>query len=79
MRVMVGFHLLPTELHRTAVLTDKWNHKSRRYDFKTAMIEQLEMKHRKREIIMEKKLEIHWKIILMLCIYSSNITLNSVG
>ena len=57
MRVMGGFHLLPTELHRTALLTDNWNHKFRRYDFKTAMVEQLEMKHRKEEIIMEKKLE----------------------
>ena len=27
------------------------------YDFKVAMVEQLKMKHRKEEIILEKKLE----------------------
>ena len=51
-----GFHLLPPELQRTAVLTDKWNQKSHRYGFKIAMVEQLEMKRRKEEIILEKKL-----------------------
>ena len=33
-----GFHLLPPELQRTAVLTDKCNWKSHRCDFKTAMV-----------------------------------------
>ena len=50
-----GFHLLPPELQRTAVLTAKWNRKSHSYYLKIAMIEQLDMKHRKEEIIMEKK------------------------
>ena len=56
-RGMGGFQLLPPELHMTAVLTAKWNWKSHRYDFKIAMVEQLEMKRRKEEIILEKKLE----------------------
>ena len=51
-----GFHLLPPELQRTAVLTAKCNRKSSRYDFKIAMVEQLEMKRRKEEIILENKL-----------------------
>ena len=78
-RGMGGFHLLPPELQRTAVLTAKCNRKSSRYDFKIAMVEQFRMKHRKEEIIMDKMLEIHWKIISMFCIYSINITLNGVG
>ena len=41
-----GFHLLPPELQRTAVLTAKWNQESHRYDFKISMVEQLEMKCR---------------------------------
>ena len=41
----------------TAVLTSKWNWKSRRYEFKIAMVEQLGMKFTKEEIILEKKLE----------------------
>ena len=56
MRGMVVCYLIPPELQRTAVLTDKWNWKSRRYNFKIAMVEQLEMKRRKEEIIMEKNL-----------------------
>ena len=79
MRGMGGFHLLPPELQRTAVLTAKWNRKSHMYDFKIAMVEQLEMKHRKEEIILEKNLEMHWDIISMLCIYSINLNLNGVG
>ena len=55
-RGMGGFHLLPAYLQRTAVLTAKWNRKSHRYDFKIAMVEQLEMKRRKEEIILDKKL-----------------------
>ena len=54
---MGGFHLLPTELHRTEVITAKCNRKSHRYDFKIAMVEQLEMKCRKEEIILENNLE----------------------
>ena len=54
---MVGFHLLPSELQNTALLTAKWNQKSHRYDFKVSMVEQLEMKRRKEEIILENKLE----------------------
>ena len=38
-----GFHLLPPELQRTAVLTAKWNWESHRYEFKISMVEQLEM------------------------------------
>ena len=34
-----GFHLLPTELQRTALLTAKWNQKYYKYDFKIAMVE----------------------------------------
>ena len=55
-RGMGGFHLLPTELQRTAVLTAKCNWKSHRCDFKTAMVEQFGMKRRKEEIILDKKL-----------------------
>ena len=51
-----GFHLLPPEFQRTAVLTTKWNRKSHRCDFKIAMVEQLEMKCSKEEILMEMKL-----------------------
>ena len=54
---MGGFQFIPEELQRTAVITAKCNGKSHIYDFKIAMVEQLEMKHRKEEIIMEKKLE----------------------
>ena len=57
MRGMGGFHLLPTELQRKLVLTAKWNRKSHRYDFKIAMVEELEMKRRKEEIILEKNLQ----------------------
>ena len=56
-RGMGRFHFLTPELHRIAVLTAKWNRNSHRYDFKIAMVEQLEMKCRKEEIILEKKLE----------------------
>ena len=56
-RGMVGFHLLPPELHRKSVLTAKWNQKSHRYDFKIAMVEQFDIKRRKEEIILDKKLE----------------------
>ena len=56
-RCMGGFYLLPPELQGTEVLTAKWNRKSHRYDFKIAIIEQLEIKRRKEEIILEKKLE----------------------
>ena len=34
-----GFHLLPPELQRTALLGVKCNRESHRYDFKIAMIE----------------------------------------
>ena len=44
-------------MQRAAVLTTKWNRKSHRYDFKIPMVEQLEMKLRKEEIILEKNLE----------------------
>ena len=54
---MGGFHFLPPELHRTSVLTDKCNWKSHRHDFKIAMVEQLEMKRRKKAIVLEKKIE----------------------
>ena len=54
---MGRFQLLPTEMQRTAVYNAKWNRKSQRYDFKISMVEQLEMKHRKEETILEKKLE----------------------
>ena len=54
---MVGFHFLPTELQRKAVLNAKWNRKSHRYESKISMVEQLEMKHSKEEIILEKNLE----------------------
>ena len=56
-RGMCGFHLLSPELQRTEVLTAKWNWKSHRYNFKISMVEQLEMKCRKEDIILEKKLE----------------------
>ena len=56
-RGMAGFYLIPTDLHRTAVLSDKCNRKSHRYDFQTAMVEQFEMKHRKEKIILNKKPE----------------------
>ena len=52
-----GFHLLTPEFQITSVITDKWNRKSHRYDFKIAIVEQFEMKRRKEEIILEKKLE----------------------
>ena len=55
-RGMSGFHLLPLELQRTSLLTAKWNWKSHRYDFKISMVEQLETKRRKEEIITEKKI-----------------------
>ena len=42
-RVMDGFHLIPSELQKTAVLTAKWNQNSHRYEFKIAMVEQLEI------------------------------------
>ena len=51
-RGMGRLHFLPPELHRTAVLTAKWNRKYHRYDFKIAMVEQLVMKCRKEEIIL---------------------------
>ena len=54
--VIRRFNFLTTELQRTEVLTDKWNRKSHRYDFKIAMVEQFDMKHRKEDIIIEKKL-----------------------
>ena len=47
MRDMGGFHLLTSELHRTEVLTVKWNRKSHRYDFIISIVEQFDMKHRK--------------------------------
>ena len=56
-RGMGGFHLLPPELQRTALLTAKWNRKFHRYKLKIAMVKQSETKHRKEEIILEKKLE----------------------
>ena len=56
-RFMRRFHLISPELQRTSILTAEWNQKSHRYDFKIVMLEQLEMKLRKEEIIMEKKLE----------------------
>ena len=56
-RVVGVFHLLPPEFQRAAVLTAKWNRKSHRYDFKIDMVEQLEMKRRKEEIILDNKLE----------------------
>ena len=56
-RIMGGFHLLLTELQSTSVLTAKWNKKSLRYDVKIAMVEQMEIKRRKEEIILEKKIE----------------------
>ena len=52
-----GFHLLPPEFQRTAVLTDNWNQNYHRYDFKIAIVEQLEMKIRREEIILEKRPE----------------------
>ena len=55
-RGMGGFYFIPPELHRTAVLTAKWNRKSHIYEFKITMVEQFEMKLRKEEIIIEKKL-----------------------
>ena len=48
---------LPPELQRTEVLTAKGNWKSHRYYFKIAMVEQFDMKRRKEDIILEKKLE----------------------
>ena len=57
MRGMGGFHSLPPDLQMTAVHTAKQNWKSHRYDLKIAMVEQLEMKRRKEEIILEKNLE----------------------
>ena len=51
-RFLGGFHLLPPELHRKAVLTAKWNQRSCSYDFKTAMVEQFEIKRRKEDIIL---------------------------
>ena len=56
-RGMDGFPLIPTELQRKAVLNAKWNRKSHRYESKISMVEQLEMKHSKEEIILEKNLE----------------------
>ena len=56
-RGMGGFHLIFPEFQRKAVLTDNWNQKFHRYDFKIAMVEQLEMKCRKEDIIMEKNIE----------------------
>ena len=56
-RDMGRFHLLTPELQRTSVLTAKWNRKYHKYDFKIAMVEQLEMKLRKKGTIPEKKLE----------------------
>ena len=56
-RGMGGFHLLHPEFQRTALLTDKWNRKSHRHEFKIAMVEQFEMKCRKEEIILENNLE----------------------
>ena len=44
-------------MQRIAVLTAKWNRKSHRYGFIIDMVEQLEMKRGKEEIILEKKLE----------------------
>ena len=55
-RGMGGFHLLPPNLHSTAVLTAKWNCKSHRYEFKITMVEQLYMKRRKEDIILDNKL-----------------------
>ena len=52
-----GLNLIPPELQRTAVPTDKWNRKSHRYEFKLTMVEQLDMKCRKEDIIMEKNIE----------------------
>ena len=75
-RGMGGFHLLPPDLQRTVVLTVKWNRKSHRYDFKIAMVEQFEMKRRKEEIILEKNLGNALEDYIVICIYSSNITLN---
>ena len=49
--------MLPLELQRKAVLTAKWNRKSHMYDFKITMVEQFEIKLRKEDIILEKKLE----------------------
>ena len=57
MRSMGGFHSLAPDFQRTSVLTAEWNRRSHRYDFKIAIVEQLEMKRRKEEIIMENKLE----------------------
>ena len=54
---MGGFHLLPPELQRTAVLTAKRNTKSNRYELKIAAVGQLYMKHSKEEIILEKNIE----------------------
>ena len=56
-RVLGRFHLIPPELQRKEVLTAKWNQKSHRHDFKISMVEQLETKRRKEEIILKKKLE----------------------
>ena len=53
---MLGFHLLPPELKRTAVITAKWNRKSHRYDFNIAMVDQFKIKCRKEEITLKKKL-----------------------
>ena len=57
MRSMGGFHSLASDFQRTSVLTAEWNRRFHRYDFKISIVEQLEMKRRKEEIIMENKLE----------------------